>query len=77
MGILGIRFGVVVAKITLCLKLVRITLETCHLVGKYTRVCKFRKISIKTPLILLISAFFVKNSTFTQSNNMRAVLEIF
>ena len=38
--------------------------------------------STKTPLILLVStffatrsAFFGKNSIFTQSNNMRAVLE--
>ena len=40
--------------------------------------------STKTPIILLISAFFLqksaffgKNSTFTQSNSMRVVLEIF
>ena len=41
-------------------------------------------ISTKAPLILLISAlfckksaFFGKNNTFTQTNSMRAVLEIF
>ena len=40
--------------------------------------------STKNPLILLISTFFaknqhflVKNSTFTESNGMRAVLEVF
>ena len=40
--------------------------------------------STKAPLILLTSAFFCeksaffgKNSTFTQSNNVTAVLEIF
>ena len=40
--------------------------------------------STKTPLILLISAFFAgilrnfpKNGIFTQSNSMKAVLEIF
>ena len=40
----------------LCLKLVRIMLETPNFVRKY---------------------FFGKNSTFTQSNSVRAVLEIF
>ena len=29
------------------------------------------------PLIFLMSAFFGKNSTFTQSNSIRAVLKIF
>ena len=41
--------------------------------------------SINNPLILVMSAFFLqkisiflgKNSTFTQSNSVRAVLEIF
>ena len=33
--------------------------------------------STKTPLILLISAFFGKNNTFTQSNSLRAALDIF
>ena len=33
--------------------------------------------SVKALLILLMSAFFAKNSTFTQSNSVRAVLEIF
>ena len=33
--------------------------------------------STKALLIFLMSAFFDKNNTFTQSNSMRAVLEIF
>ena len=33
--------------------------------------------STNTPLILLVSAFFGKNSTFTQSDSMGAVLETF
>ena len=60
------------------LKLVRIMLETSNLTGKYT------PFSAKALLILLISAFFCKyqrffskNSTFTQSNSVTAVLEIF
>ena len=43
-----------------------------------------KPLSTKTFLILLMSAifskksaFFVENSTFTQSNSVRAVLEIF
>ena len=53
-------------------------LETSNLTGKYT------PFSAKALLILLISAFFCKyqrffskNSTFTQSNSVTAVLEIF
>ena len=53
---------------------------------KYTHICICRKYTFyfHDPLILMISAFFckkseffVKNSTFTQSNSMKAVLEIF
>ena len=44
-----------------CIKLVRITLETWNLVQT---------------LILPMSAFYGPNSTFTQSNIMRAVLNI-
>ena len=55
-------------------------LKTWNLVLKYTHtyvVSENKPFSIKTSLILQMSAFFAKNSTFTQSNSMRAVLEIF
>ena len=60
-------------------------LETWDLVRKYTYYVVSENIPFgtKTLLILLIStffckksAFFGKNSTFTQSNIVRAVLEI-
>ena len=49
------------------------------LVRKYTHICSFRKHGFDTKvfLILLMSAFFDKNNTFIQSNNVRAVLETF
>ena len=59
-----------------CLKLVRIMLETWNLVRKYIHICSFRKYT-KALLSLLMSAFFGKNSIFTQSNSVRAVLKIF
>ena len=69
-------------KVTPCLKLVRIMLETWNLVRKYTyAVSDNIPFSIKTPLILLFfykkSAFFGKNSIFSQSNSVGAVLEMF
>ena len=63
-------------------------LETSHLARQYTPICSFRKytenFSAQTPLILLMStffckklAFYVQKSTFTQSNSVKAVLEVF
>ena len=72
-----------------CLKLVRIMLETSNLGRKYTHIHTYVvaeniPFSTNVLLILLMSVFFCKkisifgeNSTFTQSNIMRAVLEIF
>ena len=61
-----------------CQKLVRDMLETLNLVRKYTHICSFNiPSSPKALLILLMSACFCKNSTFTQSYSVRAVLEIF
>ena len=60
--------------------------ETWNLVRKYTHICSFRKYTFKyqDPLnfadgiiFLQKSAFFGNNSTFTQSDVVRAVLEIF
>ena len=88
-GFLGVCFGMGVGwdKITSpCLKLVRVMLETWNLVRMYTHKCSFRKCTFntKTPLILLMqhfvckkSAFYGKNSTFTQINSMAAMFEIF
>ena len=50
-----------------CLKLVKIMLEASNLARKYTDVSIFCK----------KLAIFVQKSTFTQSNRVRAVLEIF
>ena len=65
-----------------CLKLVRTMLETWNLVHKYFHtyvVLENIPFSIKKSLVLLISAFFcketlffVKNNTFTQSSIMIA-----
>ena len=96
MSFLGVRFEVCVCagrgeggKLPrpplLCLKFVRIMLETWNLARKYEHMYSFRNVSLSTKalLILLMSAFFAKNqrffgqnSTFTQSNSVRAVLEI-
>ena len=43
MGLLGVRFEVGGCKITPCLKLVRIMLETWNLGRKCTHICSFRK----------------------------------
>ena len=87
MGFLGVRFEVERGKIIVRLKLVRFMLETCNLVRKYTYICSFRKYTIQYqdfPNFADVSiflqknpAFFSKNSTFTQSNSVTAVLEIF
>ena len=96
MGFLGARFKVVgddkipptprLPISFLCLKLVRIMLETWKLVRKYTPICSSKNytFSTKTVLIFLMlafsckkSAFFCINNTFTQINNVRAVLENF
>ena len=79
-GFLGVRFARVrVGKITSLLKLVRIILETWNLVRTYTHISSFKKVSFNTrnTLILLMSAFFGKNSTFIQSNSMRTVKQVF
>ena len=75
LGFLGILFEVGSGDIPsrLCLKLVRIMLETSNLARKYTPICSFADVSIFLQKI----AFFVQKSTFTQSNSVRAVLEIF
>ena len=88
-GILGARFELGGGgKITSppCLKFVRIMLETSNSVRKFTPICSFRKYTFQClgPLIFAdVSifckklAFFVQISTVTQSNSVRAVLEIF
>ena len=61
-----------------CLTLVRIIPET--LARKYTHICSFRKYTFQfqEPVNFAgISTFCKKRSTFTQSNSVRAVLEIF
>ena len=67
-----------------CLKLVRIMLEICYIGTHPYTVLENMPFSTKTLLILLISASFVKNwvffcinSTFSQSNSVGAVLDIF
>ena len=69
------------------LKLVRIILETWNLVRKFTPICSFRKYTFQCqgPLHFVdvgiflqkISIFFGKNGTFTQSNSVTDVYEIF
>ena len=87
MGLLGVRFEVGGGgKIPPCLKLVRITLEISNLGRQYTAICSFRRYTFQCLGSLNfadISIFFAKNlpffiqkSTFTQSNSVRAVLEI-
>ena len=43
MGFLGVRFELGGGKVTPCLKLVRIMLETSNVALKYTPICSFRK----------------------------------
>ena len=73
-------------KITLCLKLVRIMLETWNLARKYTKIFSFRKCTVSYTDLLNVAdvrifwkkiSFFCKNNAFTQSNIARAVMEIF
>ena len=62
-------------------------IETFNLASKYTRIFSFRKynFSYQDPLssadvsvfLQKIFGFFDKNSTFTQNNSVRALLEIF
>ena len=62
------------------LKLVRIMLETQNLVRKYTHtyvISKNLSFGTKTLIILIVSAFFGKNSNFAQSYSKRAVSETF
>ena len=84
MGFLGIRFAVVVVLgkgvILAILKLVKIMLETWKLVRMYKHICSFRKytfwhldhLNFANISIFFFkkSAFFDKNSNFTQSNSM-------
>ena len=74
------------SKITPCLKSVKITLETSNLARKYKHICSFRKYTFQyqgplnfadVSIFCKKSAFFGKNSTFTQSKSVRAVLDIF
>ena len=85
-GFLGVHFEVLGGggEITLCLKLGRIMLETLRITANTYVVSENMPVSFKALLILLISAFFCKksvffgqDSTFTQSNSVRAVTEIF
>ena len=73
-----------VVKLPTCLKLVGIMLETWHVSTDTYVVSENIAFISKTLLILLMSAFFLpkisvfgQNSTFTQSNSVRAVFEIF
>ena len=67
-------------------KLVRMMLKTSNLVYTYTHMCSFRKYTCQYQRLInfaYVSIFLQKintlgeNSTFTQSNTVRAVLEIF
>ena len=86
-GFLGARFEVGNLITPLlhppCLKLVRVMLETCVSTHSYV-VSENMLFSTKSHLILLMSAFFCKksalcsqNSTFTQTNIVRAALRFF
>ena len=84
MGFLGIRFKFEGGKITPCIKLVSILVEIWNLLSAHAYVVSENIAFIgKAILILLMSAFFQKfsnfskNIFFTQSNSVRALLEIF
>ena len=73
-------------EVKLRLKIIRIMLETSNLACKYTHICSFRKYTsqYQDPLNFADVSFSLKdhhilaqNSTFPQSNSMRAVLKIF
>ena len=86
-GSLVVCFEVRGGKITLCLKRVRIVLQTWNLFRKYTHKFSSRKCIFTTKAFLTLlmsdfifykkSAVFEKSSTFTQSNSLKVVLEIF
>ena len=79
-GSLEVCFVVGVIKIAPCLKPVRTMLETLNWIRKYTHthvILEHIPFSARIPLILLIPALFSKSSIFTQSNGMRAALEMF
>ena len=85
-GFWGVRFATVGGKATSHEPKTRyIMLKSWNLVHKHRYVVsEIVSFSASTTLILLISAFFCKksavfgkNSTSTQSNSMKAVLEIF
>ena len=70
----------------LCLKLVRIILETSNYARKYILIYSFRKYTLyylgplnsaDVSIFCKKLAFFIQRSTFTQGNSMIAVLEIF
>ena len=75
-----------VGKINTCLWVFKIMLETWNLVYKYTDICSFKNtLLLPIPLnfadvsiffVCKKSVFFGRNITSTQSNSMRAVLEI-
>ena len=85
MGFLGVRFEVGEVKIRPppCLTSVRIMIETSNLARKYTAICNFRKKILgflnfaDITIFLQKLAFFIQKRTFTQSNSVRAMLEIF
>ena len=67
MGFLGVRFELGGGKVTPCLKLVRIMLETSNLARKYTPICSFRKYTFQClgPLNFAdVSIFLQKISVF-------------
>ena len=78
----GGRWG----KMTPFLKLVRIIIETWNFVRKYTHIFSFRKYTFQYQVPLNSAdvsmfckklVFFGKNGTFTQSNSVRVVSDIF
>ena len=90
MGSLRVRFGVRAGlgwggggevKLLLVYNPLELCKKAWHLVHKYTHACSFRKhyFQFQEPLHFAdVSRFFCcKSSNFTQSNSMRAVLEIF
>ena len=68
--------GIITHPPTPCLKIARIMLECWYVSTHIYVVSENITFTTKALLIFLMSAFF-ENSTFTQSNNMRAMLESF
>ena len=60
----GLQWGKGVGKITHCLKLLRIILKTWNMLCKYTHIVSGNLFNTWTPLILLMSALFLKKSVF-------------